>query len=901
MDLAWDVEAWRPEKAMEYIKLWAAETFGEEYVDDVDEIKRIYHRLAAAGKPEHINFVSYTEAQMLKRLEDYAGLVEKSKALESKIPSRLQEAYYQLIAYPVEAAAAMNEKILCGKLSFLYAGYNKKTEALAMADRAKLGYQQIRLLTQKYNKGIANGKWDGMMDYAPRGHAFFYDPDIVSEDAINEDVIPSEEENEVAFYSADSFKSSNTAGQKIQIIQGLGVSGSSVAVLPLNMTSYQANTIASAPYVEYELPVAKGENIIRVKCLPTFPLYPGMTLRYGISVDGGDIQLVSIAEEAERGDWGTNVLRGTTVKETSYDATSDKNIKVRVYFADPGVVISALEVERNFVNPFTEKLVNPDFELGADGNPLDGTIKRGDPYGWTRTGSLNGESFGVNDDAANKHGKYVCWYRSEPMPANFELYQVVKDLPAGEYIVRCQLAVFNNWMTNQRLFANNYVQYFGSEANYVSNSTAGEINTFAGWTATGDGTNATLRDMALRVILLEGEDLKIGIRTSNKMSNGSNATGPHGWFKVDNFRLECVREYVGDAAKDQLGEVIATAEELYNSTEAGSLGGQYPQSARTEFLKAIEDAKAIYNNAQTTLPQYLDAITALQKAIKDYRDQVISFTSFLINPSFEYKAEGVLNVGTTRGTPYGWKDTGGLLVPASGNLSYGINDDASNKDGSNACWANSFPMPETFELYQEVSNLPAGIYKVRCRLGIDRNKLTNQQLFANNSVQYFGYDTDYDKNLDKSKDYTFANWEATGFYLREMALEVTLKRGEKLKLGIRTSNQVKDGTRVTSSEDNTGWFKVDHFRLELIELHEDVGLDKVEDDFFTVFSDKEGINVNLSQEFNAAFLRVFNLSGHIVQSQSIISPQTHVSLPKGLYVVNLLVDERAKVFKVLVK
>jgi hypothetical protein len=54
--------------------------------------------------------------------------------------------------------------------------------------------------------------------------------------------------------------------------------------------------------------------------------------------------------------------------------------------------------------------------------------------------------------------------------------------------------------------------------------------------------------------------------------------------------------------------------------------------------------------------------------------------------------------------------------------------------------------------------------------------------------------------------------------LRPMAVMVTLRDGESLKLGIRSGNFKADGTR--SSGDSHGWFKVDHFRIQRIDAED---------------------------------------------------------------------------------
>ena len=43
MDLAWNIDAWRPEKAHQYMKFWANETFGAELADDIAEVQQLHY------------------------------------------------------------------------------------------------------------------------------------------------------------------------------------------------------------------------------------------------------------------------------------------------------------------------------------------------------------------------------------------------------------------------------------------------------------------------------------------------------------------------------------------------------------------------------------------------------------------------------------------------------------------------------------------------------------------------------------------------------------------------------------------------------------------------------------------------------------------------------------------
>ena len=344
LELAWDVNSWTPEKAYLYSKHWAAETFGEEFAESIGKIKQEYYRLAASGKPEHIFVVSYSDKEIQQRLTDYENLVQASRTVQASIPVRLQDAYYQLIAYPVEGAANMNVKVLAARQSLAYAAAGNP-EAMDLSSKALAAYQNIIDLTKKYNTEIAGGKWNGMMNYAPQSFAHFYAPKVAT--VFNTDKpLPATTVDSVFVTPASNFRAKNDAGQTILTIVGLGIQKSALTVLPLDMTTYTAANVTSSPYAEYDIPVSEDNNIIKVRCVPTFPVYTGLKLRYAISVEGVTPVFFNIATSAETPAWSKNILQGFAFGESKYQSTANKTIKVRVYFTDPGLAISDLTVQK---------------------------------------------------------------------------------------------------------------------------------------------------------------------------------------------------------------------------------------------------------------------------------------------------------------------------------------------------------------------------------------------------------------------------------------------------------------------------------------------------------------------------------------------------------------------------
>ena len=98
-----------------------------------------------------------------------------------------------------------------------------------------------------------------------------------------------------------------------------------------------------------------------------------------------------------------------------------------------------------------------------------------------------------------------------------------------------------------------------------------------------------------------------------------------------------------------------------------------------------------------------------------------------------------------------------------------------------------------------------------------------------------------------------------------MEVTVNIEEGESLTLGIRTSCLKPDGTQATSSE-ATGWFKVDHFRIE-----------RVEEEDATVLNDTKGLKD--TKDLKAS---CYDLCGR----QMINDKWVDSKLQKGIYVQN---------------
>ena len=167
MDLAWDINRWKPSEAHNYIKYWAAKTFGNEVAQEIADIQAGYYRLQAAGKDAHVWFVNYSTEQIEQHIAEWRALKAHASELASRIPESLKDAYFELISYPVCGAAMINEYQLLARRSMVRATAGDSIGAMTDANRVKQMFDSLNEWTHHYNEDILDGKWQQFFNWQP--------------------------------------------------------------------------------------------------------------------------------------------------------------------------------------------------------------------------------------------------------------------------------------------------------------------------------------------------------------------------------------------------------------------------------------------------------------------------------------------------------------------------------------------------------------------------------------------------------------------------------------------------------------------------------------------------------------------------------------------------------------
>ena len=167
MDLAWDINRWKPSEAHNYIKYWAAKTFGNCVAQEIADMQAGYYRLQAAGKDAHVWFVNYSAEQIEQRIAEWRALTAHAAELASRIPESLKNAYFELVSYPVCGAAMINEYQLLARRSMVRATAGDSIGAMADANRVRQMFDSLNELTRHYNEDILDGKWQQFFNWQP--------------------------------------------------------------------------------------------------------------------------------------------------------------------------------------------------------------------------------------------------------------------------------------------------------------------------------------------------------------------------------------------------------------------------------------------------------------------------------------------------------------------------------------------------------------------------------------------------------------------------------------------------------------------------------------------------------------------------------------------------------------
>lgn len=359
LDLAWDINSISETTINQHLYQWNTREFGKNTAERLTDIFEEYYRLAMLRKPEFMGwsttepttntrntgFTSNNNNELQRRIDNYTSLYEKVNEIFKSIPKEQHDAFFQLVSYPIKSAALMNHK-------FLYAHQaNMATteEAyIALKQKSDAAFDEIAHLTNSYNQTIADGKWQHMMQMNPRRLPVFKRPDIRWEKPI--DKVEKTSNTSPIFIQASNYTAtSSSEAYQWRSIEGLGYSGKSMTLFPLN----EAHFDNKKPYLEYTFDIEQaGEYELELRLLPTHS--NKFDHQIWLEINGDYSEAFNINTKGRSREWKENVLRNYT--SVKHSASFDKKGKqqLRVYFNQTGIVLDQIAVSPKDYGVFYE-------------------------------------------------------------------------------------------------------------------------------------------------------------------------------------------------------------------------------------------------------------------------------------------------------------------------------------------------------------------------------------------------------------------------------------------------------------------------------------------------------------------------------------------------------------------
>ncbi|MEO6358999.1 MAG: glycosyl hydrolase 115 family protein [Sphingomicrobium sp.] len=174
LSLAWDVPGTRALGVDGFVRRWAAANVDAGQSREIAGVLAEHHRLNFIRRPEHLQWwlsgqkprpspLTLPEADL--RLSQFDANLARLQPIGERIGSERREAFFQLLGYPVEAAAEANRRFFEAEAhDELRDG--DLPEALRRAGQAHAAYARIVALTSHYD-ALGGGKWRGLMAVEP--------------------------------------------------------------------------------------------------------------------------------------------------------------------------------------------------------------------------------------------------------------------------------------------------------------------------------------------------------------------------------------------------------------------------------------------------------------------------------------------------------------------------------------------------------------------------------------------------------------------------------------------------------------------------------------------------------------------------------------------------------------
>jgi Glycosyl hydrolase family 115/Gylcosyl hydrolase family 115 C-terminal domain len=180
LDMAWNPARFDPDDLQRYTDSWAAQQFGPAHATEIGRLLTAYTKYNGRRKPELLapDTFSLTHFDEARRVdEEWRSLTRQAQRVGRELPAAYRDAYFELVLYPLQASAIVNELYITAGENALEAKQGR-VRTNSLAQEARRLFAEDAALSYQYNHVLAHGKWDHMMDQTHIGYTGWNEPPV---------------------------------------------------------------------------------------------------------------------------------------------------------------------------------------------------------------------------------------------------------------------------------------------------------------------------------------------------------------------------------------------------------------------------------------------------------------------------------------------------------------------------------------------------------------------------------------------------------------------------------------------------------------------------------------------------------------------------------------------------
>jgi Glycosyl hydrolase family 115/Gylcosyl hydrolase family 115 C-terminal domain len=179
MQMAWDVDKWNLRTLPNYLASFAAEQFGPAHAQEIAAMMKVYYRLGYQRRPEqlqwyfggerpHPSAFAYADYgnEGEERLAQYRTIARRARTVAAEMPANKRNAFYELVEYPILAAAAANQRLVADEMAAL-ALRQRRADVGDWIGVFDAGTAALIAAVDRYNRDLAGGKWNHFIEDDP--------------------------------------------------------------------------------------------------------------------------------------------------------------------------------------------------------------------------------------------------------------------------------------------------------------------------------------------------------------------------------------------------------------------------------------------------------------------------------------------------------------------------------------------------------------------------------------------------------------------------------------------------------------------------------------------------------------------------------------------------------------